>query len=316
MDDNTHTIINHDPPSSISDTINKMEQIFINIKNITYPEINDTFYVYRLSASICINLTDSSYFLNSTTIKVNDIIYNPTYVSTTYSQCAKLNDLINFASYIYKIKITKENKSWLFLNKYSTINRECEILINKNTAFKVTNISYGPILYTVKGYETVRDILIIEVELYEDIEKLVLEVIQSMIEQQYKLDNGTMTGGTPDKIESNMFYNCNIDMINKIIKTNSKININPKCAYLFDLYDIYPSEKINKINLYELYNLYLENYIEINKKELIENKILNQDTLLNKSFKLEKGPSMRNKYIKYKNKYLQLKDELSKLSIN
>jgi hypothetical protein len=84
-------------------------------------------------------------------IKVGDELNFPYYISTSYA-----NTFFNFENWagitdntyenrvIFIIKIKKTSPNWMFIGKSGCIPSQYEVVINKNTSLKVTDIRYAP----------------------------------------------------------------------------------------------------------------------------------------------------------------------------
>jgi hypothetical protein len=87
---------------------------------------------------------DVNYGLNGiSNAKIGDKITFPKYISSTLKQNVNLSAL--FASNrefktIFRIRLNKNYNNWIFLNKYSIVPEEEEILIKNNTLFNIINI--------------------------------------------------------------------------------------------------------------------------------------------------------------------------------
>ena len=130
----------------------------------------DEFYVYRVQNYINFNSAIGDIF-NPYNIKRNSIIYIPFFMSTTFiTNDGTVVNFIKNNSFILKIKINKQSRKWLLLNKYSAQPQEYEILIDKDTYLVIDDFNYKTIRMS-NGVH--RDILVLSVKLCDNISEMV-----------------------------------------------------------------------------------------------------------------------------------------------
>jgi len=132
---------------NIFDTIHKNEK-FINIIDNYVKDIFEVYSLANITLYSQMNNITSKAYVNLDYIKNNDIIMFDQYMSTTFNNKFDFGFFYNskYSPVLLKILINKKNNRWLFINKYSIVNRESEILIKRNSLFIVKDISYKIII--------------------------------------------------------------------------------------------------------------------------------------------------------------------------
>jgi hypothetical protein len=131
----------------------KIDEIFVNFNlddefiRIRDSFIKDTFEVYSLNDINSFTQIDnilSKSFNNLNYTKKGDMILLDQYLSTTFNNNFNFTGFFEnkFTPVLLKIRINKNNNRWLFLNKYSLLNNESEILIKRNSTFVVKDVNY------------------------------------------------------------------------------------------------------------------------------------------------------------------------------
>lgn len=154
-------------------TNNDMINITDDISSIIYktntsygPFLNnfkDEFILFRAQNFICFNSPNGDIF-NPGSVKIGDIIYIPYYQSTSYSTNFSFSNFVRNNTFFFRIKINKNSKKWIFVNKYSQYPEEKEIILDKNVCLYVTGIQYSPI----KLFDNnIRDVMFVDVTLFD-----------------------------------------------------------------------------------------------------------------------------------------------------
>jgi len=142
------------------------------IKNV----LAEDFYVYSLQHITNFTMMDgllNRSFIDLSHIKEGDVIQISQYLSTSF------NSRYNFLPFLsdtpanrvfLKIKINKNNKNWIFLNKYSKYTKEYEILLKQNSIFIVKSINYEIVtIINQNDVEIKKEYKIITLEISNDI---------------------------------------------------------------------------------------------------------------------------------------------------
>jgi hypothetical protein len=133
--------------NDFNDVCNRIDSIYDNIHtNAIYKQhIKDEFTVYSLNEIINFNKMECRLsFLNLSYVKTGDYIMIDQYLSTTFNNNFDFEPFYTTKTnpVLLKINIKKNNNRWLFINKYSFVQTESEILIKRNSVFIITNIGY------------------------------------------------------------------------------------------------------------------------------------------------------------------------------
>lgn len=159
-----------DKINRINNTIyNRIKQIKnsdVYINNLI--NIKDEFYVYRLQNFSCFNSPTGDIFTISN-IKVGNVIFMPKFLSTSFTTNYQYDQFCGINTFMFRIRIRKSSENWIFLNKYSLVPTESELLINKNCFFVCTSKDILPI----KLGNNLRDIYILDVILCDTLEEAV-----------------------------------------------------------------------------------------------------------------------------------------------
>ena len=157
----------------------KIDEIFVKFNlddefiRIRDSFIKDTFEVYSLNDINSFTQIDnilSKSFNNLNYTKKGDMILLDQYLSTTFNNNLNFTEFFEskFTPVLLKIRINKNNNRWLFLNKYSLMDDESEILIKRNSTFVVKDVNY----ITIKLNHEDKYLKVLTLELSDiDIEK-------------------------------------------------------------------------------------------------------------------------------------------------
>ena len=110
--------------------------------------LKDNFYIY--SSQLITNFTQmdslvNRSFIDLSYIKVGDIIQISQYLSGTFNTEFDFSFFNSYSSsnrIFLKIKINKNNKNWIIIDKYSINSQESEILLKQNSIFFIEKIDY------------------------------------------------------------------------------------------------------------------------------------------------------------------------------
>jgi hypothetical protein len=117
--------------------------------------LNDFFTVYRITSMML--LVGSSIDSPDKTLSPmgpmniltkGSIIYNPSFMSTTFSKNNDLLDWIDNNTILYKIYIEKSDGGYMLINNFSFFKNQFECILNKGTYFIILNIEYYEIKNT------------------------------------------------------------------------------------------------------------------------------------------------------------------------
>jgi hypothetical protein len=101
--------------------------------------ISDVFTVYTLQLGYNYLINNAEY-KNISNMKSGDIFIISQYISTTWGNTTDLGGFYDSVKTLFRISINKNNRNWLFLNRYSSIPREAEILLRRGSQFIIKNI--------------------------------------------------------------------------------------------------------------------------------------------------------------------------------
>ncbi len=113
---------------------------------------NDIFYVFRIQNFNCISNNLCSIF-NLPLLKENDIIYFPTFLSTSYNRKYNYSSFVNEHSYLLRILLRKNGDNWILIDTYSSVSNEYEILLKNNLYYKVLSLNYTNIILNNNYFE-------------------------------------------------------------------------------------------------------------------------------------------------------------------
>ena len=140
-------IINY---NDVITTMNKIYDLYHSNNNLSpiRSVLKDNFYIY--SSQLITNFTQmdslvNRSFIDLSYIKVGDIIQISQYLSGTFNTEFDFNvfDQNSSSNRIFlKIKINKNNKNWIIIDKYSINSQESEILLKQNSIFFIEKIDY------------------------------------------------------------------------------------------------------------------------------------------------------------------------------
>lgn len=170
--DNSHKNINtvvSFQKNNIDDAIETIKGTFNNIHNgpeyrLIKDDIDDFFYVYRLQNFVVLDSPVGDIF-NVSNVKIGTIMYIPYFQSTTMITNSDYSIFVKENTFLYKIKINKNSKNWIIMNKYSQFPGEAEVLLNKDIYFYIETITNAPIILN----NALRDIMVINVTLYDNL---------------------------------------------------------------------------------------------------------------------------------------------------
>lgn len=137
-------------PTTIENICNKISETFKNMRddkkqyNYMTTNLKNNFNVYRL-ASFFSYKTSKTQLFNSSIICKKGIMYIPYFQSTSYSNAYRFDTFLNEMSILLEISISKNFNKWAMLNSYSGSSSECEILLDKDIFYYITNYKYIPI---------------------------------------------------------------------------------------------------------------------------------------------------------------------------
>jgi hypothetical protein len=262
-----------------------------NLKEVIVRNNNysDELYVYRYqSMNLFKNKDDDISLFN---LSIGQELFFPIFMSTTLITNYILHYFVNSSTVLLKIKLDLKKpevlKNFLIITSYSYTNDEYEVLINRNSIFKITKIS---------------DVLL----------KSGKNITMRCIELDFIDCSTDSTYGCyikkPPIYDTPTIYPDNIDDIKYITHTTSLGGNKPAKAKvennnLINLLDNIIQYKLFYINymyIFNIYNVDNDQYwitILIKLKDIIENYFINIiDT--------EIISNQKRKYLKYKNKYL------------
>ncbi|AUV58451.1 hypothetical protein [Bandra megavirus] len=258
------------------------------------------------------------------TMEPSSIMYMPNFLSTAFSVFESYDDFISPIKVIYKIKIDNKPgtvKNWVFVDTYSQISYEREIMIQAGSYFVIENIEYVP----VEDNEDY-NIKVVTMKLFSNVQDAIKysntiapkNIIKRYI---YGFINSTLTGGRI--IENNKQPILEIiptkqDKINKSNQTIDSPVINSQTIVISA--DYIAKRKIKNYDdiiscysqYYPLFRDFLDKQLIINKQTLSESK----NYAPNKNNNLINTKNYQYKYNKYKTKYDNLKTILNTESGN
>ncbi|ARF09674.1 hypothetical protein Indivirus_2_53 [Indivirus ILV1] len=194
---NMNNIIN-----GISTTIQicRNDQNYIN----SLVSIKDEFFTIRAQNFISFNSPNGDIF-NPSILKTGGIIYIPFFASSFFkTNSYSYPNFIYSNTFLFKIRINKNSRKWIMLNKYSQYDTESEVLFDKDIFFTIENYKYKSIKWNDQKY---RDILVINVKL--------CDTLQEAIHHRLNVSNN----------EDINIFNINEDKFTKLLdNTNSNEN--------------------------------------------------------------------------------------------
>ena len=148
--------------TTINEYITKINNGFSEIgKQSLYSDntLNDFFTVYRITSMMLlvgssIDSLGKTLSPMSPTGPMNNIltkgsiIYNPSFMSTTFSKNNDLLDWIDNNTILYKIYIEKSDGGYMLINNFSFFKNQFECILNKGTYFIILNIEHYKITNT------------------------------------------------------------------------------------------------------------------------------------------------------------------------
>jgi hypothetical protein len=331
---------------------NKAKSDAINLRNLFYDIHNDTYYGDLYKEVIDTLFNDYITVISSQTFtyydkcgKIDDnisnmqeigsIIFLPNFLSTIFEFNKDFGQFVSYTKVIYKIKIQKQSKRWIYVNKYSKMPKEKEILIISNSKYKITDIYHKPVQTRLAQY----NVKVISLELMEDtiqngggFNYIALTDVDYDMKNLNKLNNMLLNSDKFDKTIENIKYlnlldnAINEQRINKIINvdfTNNAYNSNksPKSLPISnkDVISRYkpspsPSPSLQQVNSSGggVAGDYHSKYLKYKKKYLNKKKM---PSVFNSSGGGVAG-DYHSKYLKYKKKYLNKKKMLSVFNTN
>ena len=286
---------------------NLLSSIITNSPPDTKPDADFIVYSIRhmfiFSDSTISTIYPNTFFLDN--VKIDQIIFLPYYLSTSYTTNYSYMPFVHQNCILLRIKIKAKSKQFLDVSSYAFKESEKEIIIDKNSSYKVLNISLG----YIKFVNQLQLVTVVDLQLLELTD---LEFIQEIRESdKYVEDKKDQTGrGKINLINVSPYHNY-IFKFNKIYKFK-KENINYINIFLIDV----TKKNIDMLdefcNFLELRNEILDNYKKIYNLSITnieQSKIQYSPNYPN--YPMIKGGSKQEKviykYIKYKTKYLNLK---------
>ena len=284
IDDMDQTFLKH------SNQLQENKLLEIKLKEVIFKNNNysDELYVYRYqSMNLFLNKDDTSLF----NLSVGKNLFFPIFMSTTLITNYILHYFVNSSTVLLKIKLDLKKpevlKNFFIITSYSYTKDEYEVLINRNSIFKITKIS-DVLLNSGKN---------ITMKCIE------LDFIDCSTDSTY----GCYIKKSPI-YDTPTIYPNNIDDIKYITHTMSLGGNKPAKAKvennnLINLLDNIIQYKLFYINymyIFNIYNVDNDQYwttILIKLKDIIENYFINiiDTKIIN---------NQKRKYLKYKNKYL------------
>lgn len=258
------------------------------------------------------------------TMEPSSIIYMPNFLSTAFSVFESYDDFISPVKVIYKIKIDNKPgtiKNWVFINTYSQVSYEREIMIQAGSYFVIENIEYVPIEdnedYNIK---------VVTMKLFSNINDAIQysntiapkNIIKRYI---YGFINSTMTGGRMIDNNKQSILEIIPTKQNKINKSNHTTDspiINSQTIVISADYIAktkiknYDDIMSSYVQYYPLFKDFLDKQLIINKQILLES----NNYIQNKNNNLFNAKNYQYKYNKYKTKYDNLKTILGTESGN
>ena len=138
--------------------------------------INEEFYVYSFQLLYGVNIINKI-ILNVSDFKIGDIIQLQHYVSTLLNKDAKIYEAPN-KNILFKIKINKNSKCWIYLSAYSNKPTRNTILLQRNSYFVIDKIS------TFKHLE--QELPLFEVSLFDTLEPSIVHSNECVINDNFR----------------------------------------------------------------------------------------------------------------------------------
>jgi hypothetical protein len=138
--------------------------------------INEQFYVYSFQLLYGVNIINKI-ILNVSDFKIGDIIQLQHYVSTLLNKDAKIYEAPN-KNILFKIKINKNSKCWIYLSAYSNKPTRNTILLQRNSYFVIDKIS------TFKHLE--QELPLFEVSLFDTLEPSIVHSNECVINDNFR----------------------------------------------------------------------------------------------------------------------------------
>lgn len=123
--------------------------------------IRDEFEVYSMRHFMIVDFAPNELFFVPEISQIGYHIYFPFFSSTSMSTNFNYSTFYKEGCFLMKIKIKKSTDNWIIVDGYSSHESEKEIIIDKKSYFKITNISYQYIYYKDEH----KEIQVLEVEL-------------------------------------------------------------------------------------------------------------------------------------------------------
>jgi len=251
----------------------------------------------------------------------------PRFSSTTFITNNSYENFVRENTFLLKIKINKESKKWIIVNKYSEYPDEAEILLDRDCYFTVEEREILPIKMR---NNTLRDIVVITLRHHDTLNILPNNQNQNgggsneikiinMHDDILKSHIEKITNRSVNIVNMNtLLYDDTVYIPNKDNKTIEKINTSD-----YDTNDTKDEggkaiEKINTLEYdakkyHEIANLIYKNkkslaYKTINKSEFT---VYEPSESSPKKKEYITGGKYHHKYLKYKQKYLDLKKNVS-----
>ncbi|ADO18601.1 hypothetical protein [Acanthamoeba castellanii mimivirus] len=150
--------------------INIIDNIFKN----EFEVISSQTFLYYCDPTGQTNIVDN---LN---IGIGSVIFIPNHLSTSYGSFKTFKEFISPTKVIYKIKITNypnKGKNWIFIDTYSRVQEEKEILIRANSYYVIEDIDYVLIEFNHDDFDNVSEPYVVKVivmRLFDDVTSAVI----------------------------------------------------------------------------------------------------------------------------------------------
>ena len=124
--------------------------------------LRDEFFVFRLQCFMCVNSPGGNLF-NPSVIKPGSMLFVPQYLSASYTTNYNYNSFVNDNIVLLRIKLKKQSKRWVVLNKYSMFPSENEVLLDKASYYLANNVSQT----CIKIKKKLRNIMMLDVTMLD-----------------------------------------------------------------------------------------------------------------------------------------------------
>lgn len=302
--------------------------------NILCDNLKDEFDVYRVTTYFSYAKGNPQLF-NPSIMSRNSIIYMPHFQSTTYATNNSYASFLRECSMLLKIRVGKTSPNWVFLGEYSNYQGEKEILLNSNVYYMVDSFKYIPVRIRDGN---LLDIPMVSITLYDSLQA-VMDALAIRLGPAPKLNGGgekqiNCINMTPQMIakieqilmEKNVSVN-NFGDLYDVPMTNSETlstgneyeNLLKKyCEHIANIEngkmstELSDSEKATIVQgLPTIYELLLRQQTTRRKERPQWKQYEKRETPILKEIGVYSGGEnneiYRKKYLKYKQKYIELK---------